>query len=272
VIAAAVRGRVELAFARRGARTILARSRVDSPMATVRPFQLPDGGLVAQLITLGPGLCAGDSVHIDIEAGEGARVIVTTTAATRVMSMEADGRAEQRVRLRAARHATLEYYPCVTIPFPGSVFQQTIHVAADADARVAVVEAWALGRTARDEYLRFARISSRTTLDVDNVTIYADVTDLDPSSHCELAGAGVLDKRRYVASGFWYGVTLDGAPEAAGCDGAVSVAFGQSRPRLAYLRALADNAPAMDEVLRRSGERVATAWRVPAVRLDRFRC
>jgi len=326
VIASTMHGRAELVFARRGARTILAHSRVEAPMATVRPFELPDGGLVIQLITLGPGLCAGDSVHLDIEAGEGARVVVTTTAAARVMSMEAGSRAEQHVRLRAARHATLEYYPCVTIPFPGSAFEQTVHAAADADARIGVLEAWALGRTARDEYLQFTRIASRTTLEVDGAIIHMDVTDLDPSSHGDLAGAGVLDRRRYVASGFWYGVTLEATPEPSGREGAArglsslnkdqiaergarlarrddreyreylreeqrsqtgcparevvldqrgqttSVAFGQSRPHLAYLRALGDEGPALDAVLRRSVELVGMAWRLPAVQLNRFRC
>src|SRR6266702_3631666 len=51
-----------------------------------------------------------------------------------------------------------------------------------------------------------------------------------------------------------------------------SVAFGQSRPHLAYLRALGDEGPALDAVLRRSVELVGMAWRLPAVQLNRFRC
>jgi len=42
--------------------TILAQSRVEAPMMVIRPFELPDGRLVVQLITLGPGLCGGDAI------------------------------------------------------------------------------------------------------------------------------------------------------------------------------------------------------------------
>ena len=76
----AVRGCASLVFERRGSRTVLARSRIESPMTVIRPFPLPDGRLVVQLITLGPGLCGGDTLEVDVTAGGGAKVIVTTTA------------------------------------------------------------------------------------------------------------------------------------------------------------------------------------------------
>ena len=80
-------------------------------MTVIRPFELPDGRLVVQLITLGPGLCGGDAIHVDVSAEDGARVVVTTTAATRVMTMEPGQSAEQHVVLRAGPGASLEYYP-----------------------------------------------------------------------------------------------------------------------------------------------------------------
>ena len=52
--AAEVSGCADLVFARRGARTVLAHSRLEAPMTVIRPFELPDGRLVVQLITLGP--------------------------------------------------------------------------------------------------------------------------------------------------------------------------------------------------------------------------
>ena len=50
------------------------------------------------------------------------------------------------------------------------------------------------------------------------------------------------------------------------------VAFPQSAPDLVYLRALGDDAPAIDAVLRQSVERVSDGWRLPAVHLNRFHC
>jgi urease accessory protein len=144
-----VKGTAELVFALQRGRTILRRSRVEAPMAIVRPFDLPDGGLLIQIVSLGPGLCGGDRVTVDVRAEGGTRVAVTTTAATRVMSMDDDAHAEQRITLRAAADAVIEYYPCLTIPYPGSALRQTIDVAAAPGARVGILDCWAMGRTAR---------------------------------------------------------------------------------------------------------------------------
>ncbi len=266
-----VRGCADLVFARRGSRTVLARSRVEAPMTVIRPFELPDGRLVVQLITLGPGLCGGDAIHIDVTVEDGARVVVTTTAATRVMTMEPGQHAEQHVLLRAERGASVEDYPAVTIPFPGSALTQTVRVLAAPTARVAVIETWAMGRSARDEYLQFRSLSSRTTLHVDEVLTYADAMQLEPGG-TDAANVGVLAGRRYVAAGFWYGPPVPPEAGTAPAADGMLVAFAQSTPDVAYLRALGDDGPELDAVLRRSVERVAESWGLPAVHMDRFRC
>ncbi len=261
---------MDLVFARRGSRTVLAESRIEAPMTMIRPFEVADGRLVVQLITLGPGLCAGDSVRVDVAADEGARVVVTTTAATRIMTMDAGQQAEQHVALRAGHGALLEYYPTVTIPFPGSAFTQTVQVVAAADARVGVLETWALGRAARGEHLQFRCMSSRTTLFVDDVLRYADATQLEPAVN-DLTGAGILAGHRYLASGFWYGADLPAGAGPEGGDDTVLVAFGQSSPGLVYLRARGRDGPARDAVLRRSTDRVAAAWELAPFCPDRFK-
>ena len=252
-------------------------------MTVVRPFELPDGRLVVQLITLGPGLCGGDVVRITVTAVDGARVIVTTTSATKVLSMASDRHAEQHVLLQAGDDTSLEYYPSVTIPFPGSALQQTVTVTAAPTARVGVTECWALGRVARGEYLDFRSLASRTTLAVDGRLLYADALDLEPAVN-DVAGAGVLSNRRYLAAGFWLGVhdiATDPAPDAftrriedtlLSSRDTTAVAFGQAAPGLAYLRALGDDGPAMDAAVQRSVELASLAWGAAPVRLDRFRC
>jgi urease accessory protein len=252
-------GSVTLSFERRGSRTVLVESRVEAPMTVVRPFDLADGRLMIQLITLGPGLCGGDSVRIDVAAGEGARVIVTTTAASRIMSMEAGTHAEQHVTLRAGHEAALEYYPLVTIPFPASVLTQTVRVEAEATSRVGVLETWALGRAARGEYLQFARLSSRTTMSVGGIVRYADATHLEPAVN-DLAGSAILAGHRYLATGFWQGATLRAGALQDDCPEGVLMAFGQSQPGLVYLRALSRDGPALEDALRRATAAVAGAW------------
>jgi urease accessory protein len=252
-------GSVALAFARRGSRTVLVDSRIEAPMTVVRPFELADGRLMIQLITLGPGLCGADAVTIDVHAGDGARVLVTTTAASRIMSMQAGAHAVQHVTLRAGHGAALEYYPLVTIPFPGSALTQTVHVEAEATSRVGVLETWAMGRAARGEYLQFRSISSRTTMSVGGELRYTDATHLEPAIN-DLTGGAILAGHRYLATGFWQGATLAAGAIQADCPQGVLMAFGQSRPGLVYLRALAGDGPALEGALRLATAAVAGAW------------
>jgi urease accessory protein len=254
-----LRGSVELVFERRGSRTVLAESRIEAPMTVVRPFDLTDGRLMIQLITLGPGLCAGDDIAIDVTAGEGTRVMVTSTAASRIMSMEAGAHAEQHVTLRAGHEAALEYYPLVTIPFPGSALTQTVRVEAEATSRVGVLETWALGRAARGEYLQFTRLSSRTTMSVGGELRYTDATHLEPAMN-DLTGGAILAGHRYLATGFWQGATLAAGAVQADFPQGVLMAFGQSRPGLVYLRALAGDGPALEAALRLATAAVAGTW------------
>ena len=282
MIASPVTGCASLRFARRGDRTRLVESHVSAPVAFVRPFELPDGRLVVPLVTIGPGLCGGDTVQLDVTVEDGAAIVLTTTAATRVMSMDAGDRAEQHVRLRAGHAASLEYYPAPAIPFPGSALTQTLTIEAGPDSRIGVVESWALGRSARDEYLQFQSLSSRTSLTIEGTLVYADALQLDPAQD-DVANAGVLAGRRYFAAGVFSGVESSAVgsfrlqagdpvqPEDPGPPD-LDVALAMSRPGLAYLRVLANDAPALDAAVQRSLERVGDAWRRPAVRLDRFRC
>jgi urease accessory protein len=271
VIATRVTGSATLRFARLGNRTRLVYSHLRAPAALVRPFELSDGRLVVQLVTVGPGLCAGDEIQLDVTAEEGSGVVLTTTAATRIMGMDVRERAEQHVRLRAGHAASLEYYPALTIPFPGCTLTQTLAVEADAASRIGIVERWTFGRSARDEYLQFRSLSSRTTLTIGGTLVYADALQLEPAVH-DIANAGVLDRRRYLAAGVFSGVEAvpAGGPASSLTD--VDVALALSRPGLAYLRALTNDGPALDALVQSSIERIALAWGRPAVRLDRFQC
>jgi urease accessory protein UreH len=156
---------------------------------------------------------------------------------------------------------------------------QTVQVTAVPTSRVAVIETWAMGRAARGEYLQFRSLSSRTALSVDGRLTYADAMHLEPGV-TEVANAGVMAGRAYVAAGFWHGATVEA--DAAACPdhrravepvtGGTLTAFAQSTPDIAYLRVLGDEGPAVDAVLRRSVERVSASWGLPGVHLDRFRC
>ena len=243
-----VRGGAELQFERRGSRTVLTRSRVDAPMAIVRPFDLPDGGVLLQILSLGPGLCGGDQLSLSVSAGRGTRVMITTTTATRIMAMDPGCHAEQQVLLRVDDEAVLEYYPCLTIPYPDSAFVQTIAAEITAGAQLGLLECWAMGRIARDEYLQFRSIASRTSIAVEGVPRYADALCLEPGT-VDLAGAGILSGRRYLAAGVWHGAAPDSSPVSSGPADDPLIAFGQSAPGLTYVRVLSRDEPVLDAAL-----------------------
>jgi urease accessory protein len=265
-----VDGGAELTFAQRGGRTVLAHSRVSRADDPDPAVPLADGPATRAAHHARTGLCGGDAVRIRITVDEGRGVVITTTAATRVLSMHPGARAVQDVENRRGAWRDVEYYPAVTIPFPDSAFIQRIRVDAAQGARVGVLDTWALGRTARGEYLEFRSLSSRTALHVDGALAYLDATELHPARD-PLRGAGLLAGRRYLATGFWYGANVPDEPQ----DGAErrrrprrlrSVASGHRVPARARQRRAGARRPLKDVT-----GRVSAAWGQAPVSLDRFR-
>jgi urease accessory protein len=261
-------GSLELVFAPGLGGTVLAHARVTAPLKIVRPFPLDGGRALVQILTLGPGLCAGDRCTIEVSVEPGARAVVITQSASRVLSMPAGDDATQSVTLTVKAGGQLEYYPGLTIPFADSSFAQRVHARIAASSRLGILESWSTGRISRGEHLRFRRISSRTTIDVDGAPAYADALELEPTQ-ANLAGMGILENYRYVASGCWHGASLD--PEPAEPRSAhVMAAMGQTTPEQVYLRALAMDGYQLGEELQRAVQRINVGWGLEAIPLRRF--
>jgi urease accessory protein len=265
-----VDGRLELVFAPAGRGTVLAHAHVTAPLKIVRPFPLDGGRALVQVLTLGPGMCAGDRCTIDVTVEPGARAVVIMQSASRLLGMPDGEHARQSVTLTVRGDGQLEYYPGLTIPFADSDFVQRVHARADAGARLGVLETWATGRTGRSEYLRFRRLSSRTTIAVDDALVYADALELSPEV-ADVSGTGVLEHYRYIASGFWHGATLADDPAPPASDGAL-LAIGQSAADQVYLRALAMDGYTLGEMLQAAVQRINAAWGLEAIPLRRFTC
>lgn len=267
-IASGVRGRLDLVFAAGRTGTVLAHAHVLAPLKIVRPFELDDGRVLVQILTLGPGMCAGDEYVINITVAPGARAVVITQSASRVIGMFDGTHAAQHVNLTVERGGHLEYYPGLTIPFRDSSFVQRVNVNAAHDSRVGILESWGTGRSMRGEHLAFRRISSRTIVSIEDEVVYADATELDPRS-TGVAGTGVLEGHRYIASGLWHNAALDPDAGLTPRDG-VLAAFGQATPGRVYLRALAMDGYALGETANEATARVNAAWGLPPIPLGRF--
>jgi urease accessory protein len=263
---APVDGRLELVFGRKGAQTTLTHAHARAPLKIVRPFPLDGGRQLVQIITLGPGVCAGDAYTIDVVVEPGASAVVITQSASRLHHMPDGRRGTQSVSLKVAAEGHLEYYPGVTIPFPAADFAQTIDVSLEAGARFGLLECWAMGRISRGEYLRFRSLTSRTDVRVGCVPVYADTLSLD-TSVVDLAGHGLLEQHRYLASGYWYGAEVE--PSRGNGDGVLS-ALGQSAPGHAYFRALAMDAEPLGNAMRAAVKQVYRSWNLEMAPVPRF--
>jgi urease accessory protein len=146
------RGRIDLSVIADGGRT--RRQRV-AEEGSLR-IRLPDvGGVEAEavMINTAGGIAGGDDFSVAIEAGEGARLAVTTAAAEKVYrAIDAASRVE--VRLSIARDAALRWLPQETILFDGARLERSIEADVADGGSLVIAESMVLGRTAMDETVR----------------------------------------------------------------------------------------------------------------------
>ena len=176
-----------------------------APLKVVRPFPLKKGVLV-QVLNVGPGVMAEDNYDIHFSVGPGAHVVVVNQSATKLHRMPEGQKASQRLRIDVAENARLELYPGLTIPYPGSDFQQEIEVEMHPQAEFATLELWAMGRVSRGETFQFRRLSNR--LKVATITgsgtstpLYSDGLELTDKSGSSM---GLTDGYPYLAAGICY--------------------------------------------------------------------
>ena len=263
----AVTGCLQLVFAPRANGTALVHAHAVAPLKIIRPFVLSDGRALVQVVTLGPGFCAGDRYTLEIVVEAGARAVVVMQAASRILGMAGNAQATQTVNIRVEAGAQLEYYPGLTIPFADSSFEQRVHVDAAAETRIGLLDQWSMGRRCRNEHLRFRRLSSRTTVVIDGVPVYADAIELEPAA-ADVSASGILEKHHYASAGFWHGATCESGAMDPRSD--ALVAFGGTAQHQVYLRALAMDSVVMTRVLEGALTRINTAWNQPAIPLRRF--
>ncbi len=115
--------------------------------------RLAEDALEAILINTGGGIAGGDRLEIAVEAGEGARVALTSQAAEKIY--RATGPAARiTLRLTARSGARLDWLPQETILFDRARVARTLDAEVAPDARLTICEAIVFGRTAMDERVR----------------------------------------------------------------------------------------------------------------------
>jgi urease accessory protein UreH len=264
-------GEVKLSISLRDGVSVVSQQYSHAPLKVMRPFQLADGSLLLQLLSVGPGMLAGDIYKIDIEVQPGASAVIVNQAASKVLTMPAGQFAEQHVTLSVAEDASLEYYPGTTLPYPAAALSQTITAQIAAGGALGILESWAMGRVARGELFEFASLKSHTRVYQNSRLSYQDSLWLEPQCH-DLSSWGLLEGYSYLASGYWSPDYLSrtALPDALNTNTPdLMLARGRDHAGGMYLRALSrDNVLLGQAVreqltsLRSQTERTALDWQV----------
>ncbi|BBH12622.1 urease accessory protein UreD [Chromobacterium haemolyticum] len=155
---------LELAYQRRGGRTIPVRRRHCGPLRVQRHF-IDAAGQCQHIIVHPPGgMAGGDSLNLAVSLEEGADALLTSPGAAKWY--DGFGRpASQRLELSLAPGARLEWLPLETILFAGAEVSLQGRVRLQGDAALLYGDVLCLGRPACGE--RFDRGRWRQSLDIE---------------------------------------------------------------------------------------------------------
>ncbi|MEM6428091.1 MAG: urease accessory protein UreD [Deinococcota bacterium] len=245
-------GEVKLTISLRDGVSVVSQQYSHAPLKVMRPFQLADGSLLLQLLSVGPGMLAGDCYQIDIEVQPGASAVIVNQAASKVLTMPAGQSAEQHVTLTVAEGASLEYYPGTTLPYPAATLSQTITAQVSSDGALGILESWAMGRVARGELFEFTSLTSHTRVYQGSRLTYQDSLWLEPHRQ-QPSSWGLLEGYSYLSSGYWSPDywSRKASPEAINTNTPdLMLARGQDHIGGVYIRALARDSVFLGQALR----------------------
>ncbi len=192
-------GALSLVFQRQGGRTVLTERRFTLPLQALEPISVDgDGSVYLMLLNPTGGLVGGDHLKTEITLGPGTHVCLTTPSATKVYRTVGPP-AVQETTIRLGEGAVLEYLPDHVIPYPGSVFHQSLIVEMEKESRAVVFDGFAVGRLARGEEWTFKEIVNRTTVTCQGRPLFLGRARVDPSTRA-LAGLGKMEEFGYLAS------------------------------------------------------------------------
>jgi urease accessory protein len=163
------------------------------------PRDAAAAGLEAVLINTAGGLTGGDRMDWRLEAGAGARLVISTPACEKVYRAAA-GAAQVGVSLVAGPKSSLAWLPQETIVFDRAALSRRIDAEVAADASLLVVESVVLGREAMGETVRLASLHDRWRVRRAGRLVFADDLRLSGEIQQIAASAAVLAGARAFAS------------------------------------------------------------------------
>jgi urease accessory protein len=142
-------------------------------------FPSPEGdGLSAVLVNTAGGIAGGDRFDIDIAAGAGARLTLTTAAAEKVYRA-VDQPAELTIALKVADGAHLSWLPQETILFDRARMSRRIDIDLAETASLLLCEIVVLGRAAMGERMKQGAFVDRWRVRRGGRLIFAETVRLE---------------------------------------------------------------------------------------------
>jgi len=174
--------RLDFAVDRACARTLLSASRQEPPLRVVRAFATEDGPALAHLHNVSGGLLGGDLLKLDVQAGAGTNVQITTTGATRIYRARCGAAAATQLNtIVVGGDAVLEYLPDAIIPFAGARFAQRTEIRMEAGAGLFWWEILTSGREASGEAFQYESVDLKLDLSVTGKLVAMERMRLEPA-------------------------------------------------------------------------------------------
>jgi urease accessory protein len=191
-------GRIKFEAKASGALTRRSHLREDGPLRLRCPGA-PSAELEAVIINTAGGIAGGDRLTLDISAGPGARLILTTAAAEKIYrSLAADSTIT--VALQAGPCSFLAWLPQETILFDGARLARTIHVDLAENAGFIFAESVVFGRFGMGETVRHGLLQDRWRIHRAGRILHAEALRLEGDVDRKLIEPAVAKGARAMAT------------------------------------------------------------------------
>jgi urease accessory protein len=204
------RARLELVFAVRGGRTVLAHAYAEPPFRTGRWFAERDG-LHMILTSSSPGIFGGDVLDQTIVVEAGARVRLTSQSAPQLHASADAAEARLRSTFRVLEGARLWCSWDPLIPFAGARLDQATTIDLAAGAELHWSDAIMNGRHSRGEQWRFSQLAHELQIAREGQLEYIERFHMTP-------GNGGTARPWIAADAAYFGTTVSSGPQAAAID------------------------------------------------------
>lgn len=191
------RGRMILTAKARDGRGVIDRFRTSGCLKALYPA--PGRALEAIMINTSGGLTGGDRLSVQVAAGPGSALSLTTQAAERAYRA-ASGTARVETRAKVAEGARLLWLPQELILFDGAALDRRLQIDLAPDARLLMVEPLVFGRRAMGERLTSLTLRDRIEIRRARQPLYMDRLYLTGDAETRLSRPALAQAGRAMAS------------------------------------------------------------------------